>query len=281
MESSHRSLAICIAMLPVAATADEPTPAIISSWHKATADTTTVRASVRLIIYDDTFHIQKHATGTFGYLSPRHGFWRLNNDTTEHQKLRVTCTGVPYKIRPFDNQHWRWHTDRFRDINDNDKSFSEYKIDPNTKSYVRFFSADLFRTVDCYACGVIERFLMEFFSADLFRTVDWATPFLPGRPNKDVAREWTYSAMKQTDSHTWIRAIPKADTPLATSLRSCDIYFQRDPVRLLATRSTPINSEQQTVIIYSDVSFTPEPWSEPELTDYRQTNTPVQQAKAP
>lgn len=252
MESSHLCLATYIALVPVVAVADDPAPAIISNWHEATADTTTVRASVRLIQYDDTFHTQKHATGTFGYLSPRHGFWRLNNDTTEHQKLRVTLTGVPYKIQPFDNRHWRWHAERFRDINDKDKSFPEYKIDPNTNSYVRIFSLDL------------------------FRTVDWATPFLPGHPNKDGASQWTYSVTKQTDSHAWVRATPEPDTLLGRSWACWDLHFRRDPARLLATHSTSVFGARQTTILYSNVKFNPEPWPEPDLAEYKQTNMPVQ-----
>ena len=255
MDWSHL-IAICIAVVPVGAVADDPPPAIISNWYEATADTTAVRATVRLVRYDNTFYIQQHATGTFGYLSPRHGFWRLNNDKTEHQKLRATSAGVPYEIRPFDNKHWRWRADRFREIDDKGRSFSEYKIDPNTKSYVRFFFADL------------------------FRTVDWATPFLPGRPNKAVAREWTYTVTDETDLHTWIRAIPKADTPLARSLASCDLYFQRDPVRLLATRSNSISGDTQTVILYSDVDLKPDTWTEPDLSEYKQVNSTVQQANA-
>lgn len=252
MKSSFVCLAICGALLPVAATADDSLPKIIGAWHEATGDTTAVRASVRLVQYDDTFHIQKHATGTFGYLSPGHGFWRLDNDTTERQKRRVTHSRVPYEIRPFASEHLRWHTDRFLDISDKDRSFSKNKIVAGSTLYLRFISADLF-------C-----------------TVDWATPFLPGRPNKTVADQWAYTVWKQTDSHTWIRALPKADSPLVTALESSDLYFQHDPVRLLATRSTSITGNHQTVIVYSDINLTPEAWPEPDLSEYEQVDSAVQ-----
>jgi hypothetical protein len=70
--------------------------------------------------------------------------------------------GVPYTIKPFDAEHWRWQDNRFRDIDDENESFAEYKLQPGAGTFVRFFNADW------------------------FRTVDWATPFLP-RDRKTIA----------------------------------------------------------------------------------------------
>jgi hypothetical protein len=241
---------MCVALVPAAATADDPVSEIISAWHEATANITSVQGSFRVIRYNDTFRVVEHGKGTFGYLSPQHGFWRITNDDAEHNPHHDARTGVPYRVSSFKDVHLRWHAGRLREINEEEKSFIEVKIDLNPKLFDPKAS-------------------VRFFDVNRFRTVDSISPFLPGCPNKETSDHWTYSITKQSDSHTWVRAVPLPDTPASQSFASSDIYFQNAPVVLLATRTRPQKIASQTVIIYSDVTFDPEPWPEPELSEYK------------
>lgn len=242
---SRLPLTICMAIVAIVDSVASAEPEVISEWIKATENVKTVRAVVRVIVYDHAFKTQSHAIGAFGYLAPRHGFWRLCDDS-QHQVSRFLQNGNPYVITPFQDVHWRWHADRFRDIQELSKTFTEYTIDPVSKSYVRLWQTDL------------------------FTTVDWQRPFLPGRPNKDTVRNWTYSVTRQSASEVWIRASPKAFPQFS----SIDLYFQRQPVRLLATRFTD-SGGRQVVSIYSEITFAPEKWSEPDLTTYQKIGSPL------
>ncbi len=50
---------------------------VLREWRVECRTFKSVRGDFQRIQYDDLFHSQKHAQGEFGYLGPRHGFWRF------------------------------------------------------------------------------------------------------------------------------------------------------------------------------------------------------------
>jgi hypothetical protein len=246
---------VCLSLPPVGAESEADSKAesgqralaVLREWSEENQSFTSVRGDFHRIWYDDVFCLQKHADGEFGYLTPRHGFWRFGppREKPKTESLKKTIQGTPYQYKEAESEQWCWQKTRLLMINGDEKKYEEF-IYPNLPQ---------------------QREVWGFFQFP----VDGLYPFLPGVPNQarfdDLLKHCHLKVFKESETHIWIAGKPM---PImhAQNFSEFQLYLEKSPWRLKAAQYIHPGGNQRTVYLFSNIEMNPLEWDEPDLAGY-------------
>lgn len=224
---------------------------VLREWSATHRNCTAVQGKLLRIGYNDVFERQKHAAGEFSYLGPRRGFWKWSSPARRpnEESLKRSRRGGPYEYEDAEPEAWYWLTDRLLRIDESEKTVEFYRIPQGSVKY---------RLLD--------------FGAH-FRTVDRVLPLMPGMPDKQrletLIQGCLFKVLRENETHIWIAGKPK-NRRLATTFQEFKLYLEKSPWRLKAIQVIHPGGNQSNVYVFSEVSFDPQEWDEPDLTGYKQ-----------
>ena len=216
---------------------------IIAELTAATRNVTSVRGSVSVITYDDTFDTVSAGNGKFGYFQPRDGYWKVSNTPAMPTEEQNTRKRRQYRHVEYGAEHWQWQDDCFREVDDDNKRVFECSFVAGKGLFSSLFSR-------------------------IFGTVDRTSPFLPGLPNKSVIEKWKFAVTDESATHIWLHATPNNDSD-KKQFASCDLYMQKKPLELEAVQYIPTGSRQRRVLLFSEVELNPSSHEKPDLSNYK------------
>jgi hypothetical protein len=225
---------------------------IVREWSAAHQNCAAVQCKILHIWYDDVFEVQKNAAGEFSYLGPRRGFWKWNapDQRPKEESLKWSERGKPYQYQGAEPEAWYWLTDRLLKIDESEKTVQVFPIPQGT---VKFGIFDI---------------------SDFLKTVDSPLLFVPGMPNKQrlesLIQGCLFEVLRENETHVWIAGAPQTKK-LAARFSQFQLYLKKSPWSLKAAKVVHPGGHQESVYIFSEVSFDPQEWDEPDLTGYQQS----------
>jgi len=232
---------------------------VLHEWNAENLTCTSLRGDFQRIWYDDIFQVQEHSKGQFGYLGPRHGFWRSRppEQNPNVASLKKNSDGKPYTYKLTESGELRFQKTRWVCINEETKSYLEwiYANQPKQQSSWGLFD-----------------FLYDM-------AADWPSPFLPGVPNQErfdgLLKRCHFKVVKETETHIRISGKPQSRED-AANYSEFKLYLEKRPWRLRGTQYIHPGGNQSTVYCFSNIETNPSEWDEPILTGYlNQADHPV------
>lgn len=225
----------------------------LREWSEAHRNCTAVQGKFLRIWYDDVFKVQKHAAGEFSCLGPRRGFWkfRASAQRPKAESLKRSERGESYQYQDAEPESWYWLTDRLLNIDECEKTVQFFQIPQGTVK-IGFFDFGAY-----------------------FKTVDSHLPLMPGIPDKQrfesIIQGCMFQFLHENETHVWIAGKPQK-RKLAVNCQEFKLYLEKSPWRLKAIQLIHPGGNQSSVYVFSEVSFDPQEWNEPDLTGYQRLN---------
>ncbi len=239
------AVAFLLAITPALCGGESPSSRadqIIAEWKNATRDVKSVRGSVEVIHYDESFRSISYGHGSFAYFQPRDGFWQLSS---QYKSARGSKVGS-FRVEEYSSTHFQWKGHYVRDIDDGGKSYSEWPIVEG------------------------QGWLFDHF-LKWFQSVSSISPFLPGMPNKAVVDTWKIEVSDESATHVWLHGVPKTDDE-KKHYSSCDLYIKKDSLALEAVQYTMPGDRERRVFMFKEVELNPASQEMPDLSGYKCTD---------
>ena len=227
---------------------------VLREWSAEHVTCTAVRGNFTRYWYDDVFRVQKYGKGQFGYLGPRHGFWRIEPARLDPSSVtrKQTSDGKPYTYKDAESDHWRWQKTRILNIQEEDKNYEEYSYPEKIEQPKQKVS-------------------WWFFNFDFLLSADFSSPFLPGVPNQakvdDLIKNSYLKVIKESETQIVIAGKPMSRIE-AVYYSEFKLILEKNPWRLRASQYIHPGGNQQSVYVFLNIEMNPEEWDEPDLTGY-------------
>ncbi|QDT98513.1 hypothetical protein [Gimesia aquarii] len=229
---------------------------VLREWSAQHVTCTAVRGDFKRLWYDDVFRVQKHGKGQFGYLSPRHGFWKIEPAKLDPSSVtrKQTSDGKPYTYKDAESEHWRWQKTRLLTIQEEEKHYEEFY------TYVDKIEEPK------------QKVSWWFFDFDFVLTADFPSPFLPGVPNQarvdDLFKNSYLKVVKESETQIIIAGKPirRENAPNCIEFK---LLLEKQPWRLRATQYIHLGGNSHSVYIFSNIEMNPLEWDEPDLSGYQ------------
>ena len=103
---------------------------ILKNWERESKKINKLEGNHTRYWYDDVFQVEKHSEGKFYYEQPDKG--RIDITPLEIPKgaqgRKKNAKGIPYQLKPGDNQRWICDGNRIFSIDEHEKTYEVYPI---------------------------------------------------------------------------------------------------------------------------------------------------------